>query len=91
MHRIVIDIPEGVDAHDAQQIVRDAIGEFIAHRTPVNLYVEDRYSAQDLTFRADKLADVIRRINIAGLLLPTRTEHVPDVELPAGHDGNPSD
>ena len=56
---------------DIGQVLRDALGEFIAKRTPVNAYVEKRYNAGYAAterFQRDKVNNVIKRCALADVI-----------------------
>lgn len=48
-----------------QQLLRDALGEFISQRTPVKEYVLRRYSTQSFVFMGKKALDVQERVTLA--------------------------
>lgn len=47
-----------LDAEGAKLLLRDALGEFITARIPMDEYVGKRYSAQSLKFKLDKVQEV---------------------------------
>jgi len=58
-----------MDNGDLGQIFRDAFGEFVKTRTPVELYVEERYPrGYPNTFLASKQDEVRKRIKWAQAL-----------------------
>ena len=48
-----------------KQVLVDALGEFIAARTPVDAYVARRYAEQSEHFREGKRQEVAERVNAA--------------------------
>ena len=58
-----------LDSDNVGQIFRDAFGEFVKARTPVELYVEERYPrGYPNTFLASKQDEVRKRIRWAEAL-----------------------
>lgn len=83
MPQIVIDIPEGSE-YTAEQILRDALHEFVAARAPhagrdpeeapdVSKYVDDRYAHMEPRWRALKADDVRLRVRLARDMLKFRS------------------
>ena len=56
---------EGLPAHQAEQVVRDALNEFVQNRTPVLHYVMTRYGHHPEDFRAEKVNTVNDRVAAA--------------------------
>lgn len=72
MARIIIEVPDslllGVSNHELRVLFADAVGEFYAHRTPIEDYVAARYpdtSAYAWLNREKKIEQVYRRCRIA--------------------------
>lgn len=47
------------------QLFRDAMGEFIARRTPAEQYVAARYEEQSFNFKQRKVHEVLERLDMA--------------------------
>lgn len=77
--RLIIDLPDAeenpslqsLQEHHAIQIVRDALGEFIDARIPLDEYVQRRYPRENgysNQFLHDKREEVSRRTTWAALI-----------------------
>lgn len=55
----------GFDENQARNLIRDALGEFIASRQPTVDYMDRRYLNYSASFRYRKQAEILNRITWA--------------------------
>ena len=72
---ITIEVPDGMEHHDAAILVRDALSDFISKRQNARAYVERGYGDTTLAnlpgWFESKVSEVLSRVNFAEKMLST--------------------
>lgn len=55
-------------------LLRDALSEFIATRTPIDEYLDKRYGREYVDAYPEKITEIIERIRVARLMLDSQIE-----------------
>lgn len=64
-----IAVDNDITEQDVGQLLRDALGEFVAKRTPTEEYVDKRYHLCSSSLRSSKLQEVFNRVMFAEMLI----------------------
>lgn len=69
--QIVIDVPDTIAPEERDlipQVIRDALGEFVAARAPSARYVAKRFAEHDENFREQKVKEVRAMMRVANTI-----------------------